>query len=309
MDGIIIVNKDKGFTSHDAVAVLRGITRCKKIGHTGTLDPDATGVLPVCLGKATRVAELIMGREKEYRAELVWGSETDTQDSSGTVTAETEYVFDEAAARDAILSFVGEYEQLPPMYSALKVDGKKLYDLARKGIAVERETRPVTILSIDIERLDGQGAALRVRCSKGTYIRTLCEDIGKKTGYLAHLSSLIRTASGPYRLEDAYTLEELKKLRDEGRLETALIGLESLFADLPAFTVPEIDDAYLLNGNYLTYSDASLPRAIGTEVRMYTSKGVFVGLYRVAELLTGTGEGDEPASEDRVRLTAHKMFA
>ena len=185
MDGIINVYKEKGYTSHDVVAKMRGILRMKKIGHTGTLDPEAEGVLPVCLGKGTRLCDMLTDKTKSYRAVLLLGKETDTQDTTGTVLAENP----EAAAsvteeqvRQAILSFLGIYMQVPPMYSALKVNGKKLYELARAGKEIERQARPVEILDIQIEKIDLPRVTFHVSCSKGTYIRTLCYDIGRKLG-------------------------------------------------------------------------------------------------------------------------------
>ena len=297
MNGIVNVYKEKGYTSHDVVAILRGVLKTKKIGHTGTLDPEATGVLPVCLGKATKTAELIMGTEKEYIASLAFGSETDTQDAGGTVTRQTEYCFREEDARRAIQSFTGEYEQTPPMYSAVKIGGVKLYEMARMGMEVERKSRPVTIYEMEVLHLDEKGARLRIRCSKGTYIRTLCEDIGRKTGYLAHMTELERTASGPFRVEKSFRIEELKGLMAQGRSDEFLTGLDELFMDLPLKQVIPEEDAMLRNGNYLTYSPREVPPVLGQEVRMYTSSGEFAGLYRVAELPDGP-----------VRLKAHKMF-
>ncbi len=179
--GIINVYKEKGFTSHDVVAKLRGIVGQKKIGHTGTLDPDATGVLPVCLGKATKLCDLLTDKNKTYEAVLLLGKTTDTQDITGEVLEEksTEALTEEKV-REAIEGFIGDYEQIPPMYSALKVNGKKLYELAREGKVIERKARPVKILDIQILEIDLPKVRMEVSCSKGTYIRTLCHDIGEK---------------------------------------------------------------------------------------------------------------------------------
>ena len=180
-DGIINVYKEKGFTSFDVVAKMRGILGQRKVGHTGTLDPAAEGVLPVCAGKGTRLCDMLTDRDKTYRATLLLGTETDTQDTTGTVLSEKSTDFlKEEEVRDAILSFVGDYEQIPPMYSALKVDGKKLYELAREGKVVERQARPVKIHEIIIESVKLPEVVMTVSCSKGTYIRTLCHDIGEK---------------------------------------------------------------------------------------------------------------------------------
>ena len=186
--------KKKGFTSHDVVAKLRGIVGQKKIGHTGTLDPDATGVLPVCLGKATKLCDLLTDKNKTYEAVLLLGKTTDTQDITGEVLEEkVNRGTDRRKVREAIEGFIGDYEQIPPMYSALKVNGKKLYELAREGKVIERKARPVKILDIQILEIDLPKVRMEVSCSKGTYIRTLCHDIGEKLGCGGCMESLIRT--------------------------------------------------------------------------------------------------------------------
>lgn len=185
MDGIINVYKEKGYTSHDVVAKMRGILRMKKIGHTGTLDPDAEGVLPVCLGKGTKLCDMLTDRSKTYRAVLLLGLETDTQDTTGAVLKESPVDVSEEEVRETVMGFVGHYDQIPPMYSALKVGGKKLYELARAGKEVERQARPVEILEIQVEEISLPRVTMTVSCSKGTYIRTLCYDIGRKLGAAA----------------------------------------------------------------------------------------------------------------------------
>ena len=201
--GIINVYKEKGFTSHDVVAKLRGIVGQKKIGHTGTLDPDATGVLPVCLGKATKLCDLLTDKNKTYEAVLLLGKTTDTQDITGEVLEEksTEALTEEKV-REAIEGFIGDYEQIPPMYSALKVNGKKLYELAREGKVIERKARPVKILDIQILEIDLPKVRMEVSCSKGTYIRTLCHDIGEKLGCGGCMESLIRTRVSTFRVQN-----------------------------------------------------------------------------------------------------------
>ena len=217
--GIINVYKEKGFTSHDVVAKLRRIVGQKKIGHTGTLDPDATGVLPVCLGKATKLCDLLTDKNKTYEAVLLLGKTTDTQDITGEVLEEksTEALTEEKV-REAIEGFIGDYEQIPPMYSALKVNGKKLYELAREGKVIERKARPVKILDIQILEIDLPKVRMEVSCSKGTYIRTLCHDIGEKLGCGGCMESLIRTRVSTFRIEDAKTLDEIETLKQEGKL-------------------------------------------------------------------------------------------
>ena len=196
MDGVLIIRKEKGYTSHDVVAKLRGILHMKKIGHTGTLDPDAEGVLPVVLGRATKLVDLLTEKRKTYEALLHLGIETDTQDMTGTVLNEKPVTVSEEEVKAVIESFLGEQEQIPPMYSALKVNGKKLYELAREGKTVERKARPVCFYEIEILEMDLPMVRFSVTCSKGTYIRTLCHDIGQKLDCGACMEELTRTASG-----------------------------------------------------------------------------------------------------------------
>ena len=208
INGIVNVYKEKGFTSFDVVAKMRGIFKQKKIGHTGTLDPDAEGVLPVCLGRATKVCDLLTDKDKEYETVLLLGVVTDTQDLTGEVLERKEVNASEKEVKSAILSFVGEYMQVPPMYSALKVNGQKLCDLARKGVTVERKARPVTIHGIEILSVDLPEVRMRVHCSKGTYIRALARDLGEALGSGAHLDGLRRTRTGGFRVEDALTVNQ-----------------------------------------------------------------------------------------------------
>lgn len=251
MNGIINVYKEKGYTSFDVVAKLRGILKQKKIGHTGTLDPDAVGVLPVCLGSATKLCDMLTDKKKEYIAELVLGKETDTQDITGHILKETEVTCSEEEAVNAILSFIGDYDQLPPMYSAIKVDGKRLYELARQGKEVQRKTRPVTFYEIEILKMEFPFVRIRVLCSKGTYIRTLCHDIGQKLGCGAVMTSLERIRSGQFTKENAYTLEQIEKIRDEGSLDSIIIPVDSVFSELPRLIVTGETQNKILNGNLI----------------------------------------------------------
>ena len=203
LNGIIIIDKEPGFTSHDVVAKMRGICGQRKIGHTGTLDPAATGVLPVCLGSATKLCDMLADRDKEYVAELLLGVETDTQDTTGRVLRESKVSVVPEQIRECAASFVGELMQVPPMYSALKVNGKKLYELAREGREIERRPRPVTVHELEILGLQLPVVRMRVVCSKGTYIRTLCADIGEKLGCGGTMQSLRRTRVGSFSLEGA----------------------------------------------------------------------------------------------------------
>ena len=214
VNGILNVYKEKGYTSHDVVAKLRGIVGQKKIGHTGTLDPDAEGVLPVCLGRATKVCDMLTEKDKTYEAVLLLGKETDTQDISGTVlrVGETEGLTQEQV-KDCVMSFVGEYDQIPPMYSALKVNGKKLYELAREGKTIERKSRKVEIKEIRILEMALPRVRMEVSCSKGTYIRTLCHDIGEKLGCFGCMESLLRTKVSRFELKSSLKLSEIQKKR------------------------------------------------------------------------------------------------
>ena len=251
MDGIINIYKEKGYTSFDVVAKLRGILKMKKIGHTGTLDPDAEGVLPVCIGSATKLCDMLTDRSKEYLAVLRLGIVTDTQDMTGTVLQSKEAVSDEALVKQAVLSFVGEYDQIPPMYSALKVNGQKLCDMARQGKEIERKPRRVTIHKLEIMEMELPLVTMRVHCSKGTYIRTLCHDIGQKLGCGGCMQSLVRTRVSEFTLDKALTLSQIESLRDGGRLAECIHPVDMVFSAFPAFRVRPEAQRLLDNGNPL----------------------------------------------------------
>lgn len=286
MNGIINVYKEKGYTSHDVVAVLRKIAGQKKIGHTGTLDPDATGVLPVCLGRATKLCDLLTDRDKTYEAVLLLGKTTDTQDISGAILKEqpTDHL-NEAEVTKVIESFKGTYDQIPPMYSALKVNGKKLYELAREGKTVERKSRKVTIYQIHIKEIQLPRVRMEVTCSKGTYIRTLCHDIGNLLGTGGCMEELTRTKVGRFELKDSLKLEELSDLAQNGRLENALIPLDQMFSELQSVVPAEkyISKAY--NGNDFFKNQLSEDGKFcsGEKVRVYDAQGHFIGVYRYME--------------------------
>lgn len=284
-NGIINVHKEAGFTSADVVAKLRGICGQRKIGHTGTLDPQATGVLPVCLGSGTKLCELLADHDKEYIAELLLGVSTDTQDTTGTVLAEAPVACTEAQVRDAIGGFLGDYDQVPPMYSALKVDGKKLYELARAGIEVERKPRRVRILELEILEMRLPVVRMRVVCTKGTYIRTLCADIGEKLGCGGTMQSLIRTRVGRFRIEQALTLDALQTLRDTDRLADAVLPVETVFSDCPVLHVQPDCVRLLDNGNALTPSQTAeaMLYPASQSVRIRRPDESFAGLYRYDE--------------------------
>lgn len=280
--GIINVYKEKGFTSFDVVAKLKGILRERKIGHTGTLDPDAEGVLPVCVAKGTKLCALLTDQDKEYEAVLLLGQVTDTQDCSGKILEEHPVTVSEAAVWEAVQSFVGAYDQVPPMYSALKVNGKKLYELARKGVEVERAARRVTIHSIDILSVELPRVRMRVHCSKGTYIRTLCQDIGEKLGCGGCMESLLRTRVGRFGLEEAYRLSEIEAYAKEGRAEELILSSDQLFLDDPALSVrPELY-RFADNGNVLLpehFTEMPGELADGQQVRVYGRNQGFTGIY------------------------------
>ena len=280
MDGVIVIRKEKGFTSHDVVAKLRGILHMKKIGHTGTLDPDAEGVLPVALGKATRLVDMITDKEKTYEAVMRLGVVTDTQDMSGTVLSQvSELHVTEEELRTVTESFTGDYMQVPPMYSALKVNGKKLYELAREGKTVERKPRPVHFYEIEILDISFPLVRFRVTCSKGTYIRTLCHDIGEKLDCGAAMESLLRTKVGRFTLDDAITLAQTEEAVQEGTIESKILGIEEILAEYPRVCCTKEGDRLLANGNPLVQTLVDAEEKDGW-TRMCNSEGNFAGVYQ-----------------------------
>ena len=289
MNGVLNVYKEQGFTSHDVVAKLRGILKIKKIGHTGTLDPDAVGVLPVCIGKGTKLCDLITDWSKTYEAVMLLGTTTDTLDTSGTILSQSEVTVSEMDVLRACNEFVGKYEQIPPMYSALKHNGQKLYELARKGIVIERKPRIVNINSLrvnDINLADSQKTVtITVDCSKGTYIRSLCDDIGKKLGCGACMMKLTRTRVGDFQLDDTLTLNQISALVLKGEIEERIVSVGDIFRDYESITLPEEYANYLHNGNKIVAGQ--LPDDIivneGSRYRVYDSDNIFIGIYIFAE--------------------------
>ena len=287
MDGIINIYKEAGYTSFDVVAKLRGILRERRMGHTGTLDPQATGVLPVCIGKATKLCELLLDKEKTYEAVMLLGVTTDTEDMTGTVLTECIARVTKEEVHLAAKKFTGIYGQVPPMYSALKVDGKRLYELAREGKEIERKPREVEIFEntpITFET-DQEGfvktVTLRVRCSKGTYIRSLLRDMGEFLGCGACMKSLIRTQAGAFSIETALTLDEVEQARDEGRLSNLIQPIDSFLIKYPAvYVLPEFEK-YLYNGNQLELNMMSetINPADGDGFRVYDINEKLIGLY------------------------------
>ena len=281
--GVINIHKEKGYTSHDVVAKLRGIVGQKKIGHTGTLDPDATGVLPVCLGKATKLCDMLTDKNKTYETVMLLGKVTDTQDISGAILNESPTDrLDEETVKETIQSFVGDYMQVPPMYSALKVNGKKLYELAREGVEIERKARPVTILGIEIKEMNLPRVRMEVSCSKGTYIRTLCHDIGEKLGCGACMEELVRTKVSRFELADSMTLSQVQELKENGKLEEILVPIDEMFSDYEAITLKEEFMSFVYNGNTFLPKHVKqyVELADGKLVRVYDDKENFIAIYK-----------------------------
>lgn len=271
MNGIIVIDKPKGRTSHDMVYFIRRMTGIKKVGHTGTLDPDATGVLPLCIGNGTKVSDMLLESDKCYRAELILGKTTDTQDLSGNVLEEKEVNLSEEEIIKAATSFVGEIEQIPPMYSAIKQDGKKLYELARKGIEVERKPRRVTVNEITIVKIDKNTVTIDVDCSKGTYIRTLCSDIGEKLGCGGCMGNLRRTKAGMFKIDESHTVEEIEKLKEKGKLGNIILPVDSVFMKYPKIQLNEKQVKSVINGIRMTYKGVE-----GQTYRVYDNNNEFL---------------------------------
>lgn len=275
MNGIILVDKPQDWTSHDVVAKLRGVLHERRIGHSGTLDPLATGLLVVFVGRATRAVEFAEADSKEYITGLHLGVSTDTQDITGNIVAESAALPDEAALREAIGRFIGDIEQIPPMYSAIKIGGKKLYELARRGESVERAPRKITVSDIDIAGRDGDDYILNISCSKGTYVRTLCSDIGEALGCGACMSSLRRTRAGAFSVDDAHSLADIEAAAREGRLSDIILPVDTLFASFPKLTVSQSAAKRLKNGNIIKIS------AEDGDYRVYSDPEEFLLLGRV----------------------------
>ncbi|NLY19601.1 MAG: tRNA pseudouridine(55) synthase TruB [Clostridiaceae bacterium] len=281
MDGILLVIKPPDMTSFDVVAWLRSLTGVKKIGHGGTLDPSACGLIPVCFGKATKTIEYFQNFDKVYRAEMILGISTNTQDGDGEIVEESDIRPDIDAINAVFRDFTGEYEQIPPMFSAVKIKGKKLYELARKGIEIERKERKVNIKSLKLlhAELDLKNPVLRfeVRCSKGTYIRTLCHDIGKTLGCGAYMSFLVRTQAGPFSVCEGLTPEEIKGLCAENALNSALKPMDVLFTDYSSVIVDDSQIKKYVNGMPVMIKGNKSSHG-KSRVRVYSEKGLFLGI-------------------------------
>lgn len=282
MNGIICVNKPKDWTSFDVVAKFRGITRTKKCGHTGTLDPMATGVLPILLGNATKLSSLIPDSDKGYRAGFQLGVTTDTLDCTGTVLSRVSVQVSTQQLETALESFRGTISQIPPMYSAVQVNGRRLYDLARSGQTVERPSRTVTIHQLDLLNYNpqtGEGK-LEVFCSKGTYIRSLVDDLGKALGCGGMLTSLIRSQANGFTLDDCLTLEECQRLADTGELEGHVLPPDQVLKELPALSLNRVQAEKFRHGVKLDLNRLQLPKQAEGNLRVYDSNGLFLGLAR-----------------------------
>lgn len=275
MNGIILVDKPQNWTSHDVVAKLRGVLHERRIGHSGTLDPLATGLLVVFVGRATRAVEFAEADSKEYITGLHLGVSTDTQDITGNIVASSGALPDEAALREAIGRFIGDIEQIPPMYSAIKIGGKKLYELARRGESVERAPRKITVSAIDIAGRDVDDYILNISCSKGTYVRTLCSDIGEALGCGACMSSLRRTRAGVFSVDDAHSLADIEAAVREGRLSDIILPVDTLFTSFPKLTVSQSAAKRLKNGNIIKISTED------GEYKVYSDSDEFLLLGRV----------------------------
>ncbi|MGN0505482.1 MAG: tRNA pseudouridine(55) synthase TruB [Lachnospiraceae bacterium] len=288
MNGVINVYKEKGFTSHDVVAKLRGILKERRIGHTGTLDPEAEGVLPVCIGTATKLCDMLTDKSKVYRAEIMFGVATDTEDMTGTIIKELPVTSTAEELPPVLESFLGTTLQIPPMYSAIKVEGKKLYELAREGKTVERKAREITIHAIELKRIstneDGtlSEAVIEVTCGKGTYIRSLCRDIGERLGTCACMKSLLRLRSGEFCIEQSMRLSEIEEAVKNHTIEKSLISVESIFASCGRLLMKPEWDKLLHNGNRLPEQTCEVS-GDRTRVRAYDSVGSFCGIYEFEE--------------------------
>lgn len=286
INGVINVYKEPGFTSHDVVAKLRGILKQKKIGHMGTLDPNAVGVLPVCLGKATKLCDILSEKDKTYNATLLLGLDTDTQDTSGEVIskADTDSIMElsEDKVFETIKSYIGDYDQIPPMFSAIKIGGEKLYNLARRGEVIERPARHCRIIDITVTKMELPRVDLHVTCSKGTYIRTLCHDIGKDLGVGGCMEKLVRTKVERFSVEDSITLKQIEEFRDNNTLEDYITLVDEMLGNYSKCMVSKGAEKLVYNGNIFTSGNTFLKmnHEDGQIVRVYTSEGEFIGLYK-----------------------------
>lgn len=283
MIGILNVYKPKGMTSHDVVSFMRRKLHMKRIGHTGTLDPLATGVLPILIGNATKLSDLIMADEKKYVAKVTLGITTDTDDATGEILKREKVDVKEETIKEVIKNFIGEIEQIPPMYSAIKVDGRKLYQLARRGEEIERKPRKVTIHSIKISNFDGENFDMEVHCGKGTYIRALCRDIGDALGTGAVMSELERTHTGMFKKENTYTLEEIEKLAESGEIENILMPPDAILGDFERIDVDSEHEAKIKNGIRLRPEQLHIKNYKENDMYRIYSENKFISILKVTD--------------------------
>ena len=272
--GIIILNKPVGISSHKCVGIVRKALDMKKVGHTGTLDPEASGVLPILAGPATKASDFLTMEDKRYRATILLGTKTDTLDMAGEILEENPVNVTEDEVRDVLKKFTGDIEQIPPMYSAIQVNGQRLYHLARQGVEIEREARDITIFSIDVEKIELPEITVSVHCSKGTYIRTLASDIGDALGCGGCIKALERTASGVFTLDKAISPEELMSLSEKGEVEKAILPLDSFFEDYGVIKLDKKRADRVKNGVSIYYRG----KKTGEFYRVYDENGVFIAL-------------------------------
>lgn len=297
MNGIICVDKPQGFTSFDVIAKLRGIMKIRRLGHGGTLDPMATGVLPVFVGTATKACDIMPDNTKSYRAGFKLGQVTDTQDITGEVLTTSDMAVSRGMLEAVIPSFVGDIMQLPPMYSAVQVNGQRLYDLARQGVEVERTPRQIHVDRLELSEYNEEKreGILEIYCGKGTYIRTIINDIGEKLGCGGIMTSLVRTYSGGFTLGDCFTMEEIQQAADENRLEELILPIERVFETLPKLRLNEVQTRMYKNGVKLDISRVHRIKADADTYSVYGYDGGFIGtafadhengILRVAKNLT-----------------------
>lgn len=286
ISGVLVVNKHEGVTSHRIISAIRKLFDTSRVGHTGTLDPMATGVLPILIGRAAKASDYLMAEDKQYTAEMKLGLTTDTEDITGEILTTSAAIPTEERVREVCRSFVGKISQIPPMYSAIKVDGRKLVDIAREGGEVERKAREVMIYSLNVEKISGDTYRLDIACSKGTYIRTLCKDIGEALGCGAVMSALVRTKTGVFSLDQAITIAELEEMTFEERLALPQ-PVESLFMDLPVLNINEFYAKLIRGGTELYQKKLRTDYPVGQLIRL-RCKGEFIALGRVAEFDAGT---------------------
>lgn len=290
INGVINVYKEAGYTSHDVVAKLRGILKIKKIGHTGTLDPEAEGVLPICIGNATKLCDLITDKQKEYQGVLKLGVRTDTQDMTGKIiqSYDGDINFSQKEIEEVVQGFVGNISQIPPMYSALKVNGKKLYDLARQGIEVERKPRNITIHYINIDEVNMPYVTMTIGCSKGTYIRTLFNDIGDKLKTYGAMEKLLRTKSGNFVLDNTIKLSEIEYLVKEDALMNcdSFITTDEVLSDFQKIHLKDEYKRFVMNGNMIDAKMIDEDILVAGSYRVYIDSDRFVALYKTEDTKT-----------------------